>query len=192
MDYSSRNNFMYTLLMRKETVFSLTDIAMVMNEDNPDILYSRMRTGVKNGLFLNLRKGIYAKPGYSPLEMACKIYTPSYLSLEYILQRDGIIFQYDSTITMVSYLSREIEVDGHIIKYRKIKGPIMISQDGIIRRNFINEATKERAFLDLLYLSPNYYLDNLSGLDRKELDRLLPLYNSKTLYNRVKNLFDNV
>lgn len=192
MDYSSRNNFMYTLLMRKETVFSLTDIAMVMNEDNPDILYSRMRTGVKNGLFLNLRKGIYAKPGYSPLEMACKIYTPSYLSLEYILQRDGIIFQYDSTITMVSYLSRDIEVDGHIIKYRKIKGPIMISQDGIIRRNFINEATKERAFLDLLYLSPNYYLDNLSGLDRKELDRLLPLYNSKTLYNRVKNLFDNV
>lgn len=192
MDYSSRNSFMYTLLMRKETVFSLTDIAMVMNEDNPDILYSRMRTGVKNGLFLNLRKGIYAKPGYLPLEMACKIYTPSYLSLEYILQRDGIIFQYDSTITMVSYLSREIEVDGQVIKYRKIKGTIMISQDGIIRRNFINEATKERAFLDLLYLSQNYYFDNLSGLDRKELDRLLPLYNSKTLYNRVKNLFDNV
>lgn len=183
---------MYTLLMRKETVFSLTDIAIIMNEDNPDILYSRMRTGVKNGLFLNLRKGIYAKPNYSPLEMACKIYTPSYLSLEYILQREGIIFQYDSTITMISYLSREIEVDGHDIKYRKIKGPIMISQDGIIRKDFINEATKERAFLDLLYLTPNYYFDNLSSLDRNEVDRLLPQYNSQTLSKRVKNLFHYV
>lgn len=183
---------MYTLLTRKESVFSLTDIAMIMNEDNPDILYSRMKTGVKNGLFHNLRKGIYAKPDYSPLELACKIYTPSYLSLEYILQREGIIFQYDSAVTMVSYLSREIEVDGHLIKYRKIKGPIMISQEGIIRRDFINEATKERAFLDLLYLSPNYYFDNLSSLDRNEVERLLPQYNSQTIVKRVKNLFDNV
>lgn len=192
MDYSSRNKYMYSLLMKKETVFSINDIAIIMDEDNSDILYSRMKTGVKNGLFLNLRKGIYAKPDYSPLELACKIYTPSYLSLEYILQREGVIFQYDSAITMVGYLSREIMVDGHLIKYRKIQGRIMISQEGIIRKDFINEATKERAFLDLLYLSPNYYFDNLAGLDRKEIDRLLPLYNSKTLNNRVKNLFDNV
>jgi len=192
MSYSSQNSTLFTLLLRQESVFTLNDVAIIMNEDNANNLKERMGKGVAKGVMLNPRKGIYAKPNYSPLELACKLYTPSYLSLEYILQREGVVFQYDSAITMVSYLSRELDVDGYRIKYRKIKGVIMIAQDGIRRNGFVNEATKERAFLDLLYLSPNYYFDNLSALDRREVERLLPLYRSKTLPKRVKKLFENV
>lgn len=192
MSYSPRNSTLFTLLLREETIFTLNDVAMIMNEDNADNLKERMRTAVVRGVMLNPRKGIYAKPGYSPLELACKLYTPSYLSLAYILQREGVIFQYDPTISMVSYLSRELEVDGHWIKYRKIKGEIMVAQEGIRRNGFVNEASKERAFLDMLYLSPNYYFDNLAALDRREVERLLPIYRSKTLPERVKKLFENV
>lgn len=192
MPYSSRNKTLYSLLLRKETIFALPDVALFLNEDNTEALQARMQNAVKKGVLLNPRKGIYAKPDYSPLELACKLYTPSYLSLEYIMQRDGVIFQYDPTITMVSYLSREVSIEGNIIRYRKIKGEIMIAQEGIVRRNNVNEATKERAFLDTLYLSPNYYFDNINALDYNEVMRILPIYKSKTLERRVTKIFSHV
>jgi len=54
---------------------------------------------------LNIRKGIYAKEDYKSEELACLLYTPTYISLGYVLQRSGITFQYDSAITNISYLN---------------------------------------------------------------------------------------
>ncbi|MDD3331464.1 MAG: hypothetical protein WCS39_08090 [Bacteroidales bacterium] len=50
---------------------------------------------------LNPRKGFYAKDNYNPEEIACLLYPPTYISLEYVLQGAGIVFQYDSTITNI-------------------------------------------------------------------------------------------
>jgi len=63
---------------------------------------------VRAGKFLNPRKGIYAKSGFSKEELACILYTPAYISLEYVLQKAGVVFQYDPALTAVSYLSRII------------------------------------------------------------------------------------
>jgi len=125
-------------------------------------LNKKLNYHVRTGKLLNPRKGIYAKPGYKPEELACIVYTPSYISLEYVLQRSGVIFQYGSVITSISYLSRRIEVDDMAYQYRKIKGDILANLNGINRlANHVNIASAERAFMDVMYLDPNYYFDNL-------------------------------
>jgi len=108
------------------------------------------------------------------------------------LQRSGVIFQYDSAITNVSYLCRETEIDNQIFRYRQMKGEILVNTAGILlNRDNINIATPERAFLDMLYLNSRYYFDNLHILDKKKVAALLPVYDSQALEKRVKKLFEN-
>jgi hypothetical protein len=102
----------------------------------------------------------------------------------------GVLFQFDSRITTISYLSRSIEVEDKTFIYRKIKGEIIANTKGITRRfDQVNIASGERAFLDLLYLNKNYYFDNLNPLDKTKVYDLLPIYMSKALTARVKKLF---
>lgn len=173
----------------KFTVFRLRDISILTGETDFQSLNKKLNYYVRTGKLGNPRKGIYTKPGYSNEELACNIFIPSYISLEYVLQKTGIIFQYDSRITMVSYLSRSIEIENQLFSFRKIKQGTLVNFSGIIRnRDHINIASPERAFLDLLYLEKEYYFDNLNPLKRDFIMDLLPAYNSKTLAQRVKSL----
>jgi len=181
-----------TLFREPRTVFRLNDVAMLISESDSGLLRRRLNYFVHKGKLLNPRRGIYAKPGYEKEELACLLYSPSYISLQYVLRRSGVIFQYGTAITPVSYLNRSVEIDGIAISYRKIKGTALVNTSGIIRQiNHVNIATPERAFLDLLYLENEYHFDNLASLDTKEVSRLLPLYQSKELSKRVRLLFEN-
>jgi len=170
------------LYKESRTVFRLKDIAILVGEENFQSLNKKLNYYVKTGKLENPRKGIYAKPGYNIEELACTIFSPSYISLEYVLQKSGIVFQYDSRITSVSYLSRDIEVRNQQFVFRKIRGSALVNTLGIIRQtNHINIASPERAFLDLLYLKKDYYFDNLNPLDKDLIYKLLPLYQSRSL-----------
>jgi hypothetical protein len=186
-----KKDFILEIYKDTRTVFRLSDIAMLFGEEENEYLSDRLRYYVKTHRLLNLRKGIYAKPDYNPLELANILYTPSYISLEYVLQQAGIIFQYDSRYTCVSYLSREIEVDGKTYSYRRIKEDIIMDMTGIVRKS-INIATPERAFLDILYLDKDYYFDNLNPLDWLLIARILPAYKSDALEKRVIKLQNNI
>ncbi len=181
-----QNQLLIDLYKDKASVFTMQGIAMAygMGIDR-DTVKNRMIGYVRKGEILNLRKGIYAKPDYDEKELACLLYTPSYLSLEYVLQRAGIVFQYSEEITSVGNLSRSIEIDGKVYRYRKIKGEILVNTSGIIREGNVNIASPERAFLDTLYLDSNYYFDNPSSLDKEKVLSLLPIYDSKTIEQRV-------
>lgn len=193
--YSSRKtntNIILELFRDVRTVFRLRDIALLTGESDFQSLNRKINYAVRTGKLVNPRKGIYAKPLYNPEELACLIYTPCYISLEFVLQRAGIIFQYDSCITSVSYLSRLIEIEGASYSYRKLKGNVLVNTSGIIRmENKINIASAERAFLDLLYLEKEYYFDNLSPLDNVKLNELLPIYQSKALSIRLNKITKN-
>lgn len=185
--FGSQNNVMlYEILNDNRTVFTLSDIAMLVGESNFKSLNDKINYYVKTNRLNRPRKGIYVKKNYNPLELACRLYTPSYISLEYVLQEAGIIFQYDSTITAVSYLSRKLSIDNNDYSYRKIKNEIIVDNTGIEQVNNINRATPERAFLDILYLNSNYYFDNLRLLNSDLIAQLLPIYKSKALEARVK------
>jgi hypothetical protein len=183
---------LFAIYRDKRTVFRFIDIALLATETNFLSLNRKLNYHVNRGKLLNPRKGIYAKPEYNPEELACLVYTPSYISLEYILQKSGVIFQYDSGITAISYLSRRITIDDRTFLFHKVKGEILVNTAGIIRHdNHVNVASAERAFLDLMYLNTEYYFDNLNPLSKKTLYKLLPIYQSNALTNRVKRIFKN-
>lgn len=190
--FSSRihkTDIILSIYRDRRTAFRLTDVALLTGETNFNSLNSKLNYYVRTGKLIHPRKGIYAKPDYNSLELACILYTPSYISLEYVLRKAGIVFQYDPGISAVSYLSRNIQVGTQAIRYRKIRGEILVDTAGIIRgEDFINIASLERAFLDLIYLDGNTWFDNLNPLDRTKVFNLLPLYQSKILSERVAKI----
>jgi len=191
MVLKNNKNIIFELYKSSRTVFRIKDIAMMLGFEETTTLRKKLNYYVQTGKLLNPRRGFYAKEGYKPEELACLLYPPTYISLEYVLQRSGIIFQYDSAITNVSYLSRETEVDNQIFRYRQIKGEILINTAGIIlNEDNINIATPERAFLDTIYLNKRFYFDNLHALDKQKIDKLLPIYNSQTLVKTVHKYYD--
>jgi hypothetical protein len=184
-----KTDIVLTIYRESRTVFRLKDIAILTGEENFQSLNKKLNYYVRTGKLLNPRKGIYAKPGYNTEELACTLFTPSYISLEYVLQKAGMVFQFDSRITSVSYLSRNIQLGDHLLSFRKLKGSALVNTMGIIRQtNHINIASAERAFLDLLYLDKNYFFDNLNPLKRDLVLKLLPLYQSKVLTQTVTKL----
>ncbi len=183
---NNKTDIIFSIYSDNRTVFRLKDIALLTGETNFHSLNKKLNYHVKTRKLQNPRKGIYTKSGYNKNELACTIYTPSYISLEYVLQKAGLIFQYDSRITVISYLSRNIEIDGQAYLYRKLKSELLINTEGIDRQvNQINIATPERAFLDVLYLNKDYYFDNLNPLNKELIYKLLPLFQSKTLVQKA-------
>lgn len=187
-----KNDILFSIYQSNKTVFRLNEIAMLSGETNFTSLNQKLNYYVRTGKLENPRKGIYTKPGFNPEELACSVYSPSYISLEYVLQRSGIIFQYSSLITSVSYLSREIEIKEQFFRFRKIKKEVLVNTSGIEQKpNHVNIATPERAFLDLLYLEPDFYFDNMNLLDKQKIYKILAGYQSKALTDRVKILLQN-
>ncbi|MDR0830664.1 MAG: hypothetical protein LBN95_11230 [Prevotellaceae bacterium] len=182
-------DILFEIYKDSRTVFRINDIALLLNTDDI-FLRKKLNNLVKKGKLLNLRRGIYAKEAYNPEELACVLYTPTYISFEKVLLAAGVIFQYSDTITNASYLSREIIVDSQVIKYRKLKGEILVNPKGVIlNQNNLNIATPERAFLDMLYLNKNYYFDYTNSLNKRKLYELVEIYNSPALFNQLKNYF---
>jgi hypothetical protein len=188
----AEKDIVLTIYSENRTVFRLRDIAILTGEVDFQSLNKKLNYYVRTGKLGNPRKGIYTKPGYKREELACSIFTPSYISLQYVLQKAGTIFQYDSRITAVSYLNRNVEVEDQLFSFRKIKLSTLVNTTGIIRQpDHINIASPERAFLDLLYLEKDYYFDNLNPLKKVLIMSLLPAYESKTLTQRVNKLLKN-
>jgi hypothetical protein len=186
---SSQKSMIYEILKMPQTVFTMPMLCQITGEGDANRLSHRINYYVRKGILNNPRKGIYTKEEYDKLEMACSVYVPCYISLQYVLQKSGVIFQYDSGISVVSYLSREIEIEGQRYTFRKIKSEIISDTRGIEVGGSVSMASTERAALDTLYLYPNFVFDNIGALDKAKVMELLPIYGSKVLEKRVEELF---
>jgi len=185
-----KKNYILELYKNSQTILTARDIALIWGETNLSVLKSRINYYVKTNKLLSLRRGIYAKnKDYELFELATKIYTPSYVSLETKLAESGVIFQYYQGIFVVSYLAREVVVDGQRYIFKKIKNEALMSIIGIDRRNNYSIATTERAFLDTLYLYKNYHFDNLKILNWDLVYKILPIYSNKSLAAKVNSLY---
>jgi len=175
-----------SILRKGNTVFTFKDILLSSSETNPALLKRRIHYYVKNKELYPIRKGIYAKDkNYDRLELANKIYTPSYISLETVLSQEGVVFQHYDQIFVVSYLTREITCDGQKYVFRKVKDKILTNSHGIEKRDHYFIASRERAFLDTVYLNKNYYFDNLLSLDWDQCFEMLSIYKNKAMERRL-------
>ena len=184
------DNFLTTIYGSKQTVFTSKEVAILIGEKDANKLKSKLAYYVKTKKLLRLRRGIFAKNNtYNKNELAVRIFTPAYIGFETILAREGVIFQYYQDIFIASYLSRGLNVKENKFTYRKLKDEMLISQKGLVNRGTYFEATKERAFLDMLYLFGNYYFDNLRGINWDACFDIVAIYKNKTMEKRLKNYF---
>ena len=178
------------ILRSSRTVFTFKDISLMWRNTDQKAVIAGINYYVNTGQLHRIRRGIYAKDkNYDKTELACRIYTPAYVSFETVLTRAGINFQYYGQIFIASYLAREIVVDGQVYNYRKIKNTLLTDSAGVLNKDGIAIATTERAFLDTLYLNTDYHFDNLASLTWDKVFEMLPLYNNKRMTRKVQEFF---
>lgn len=174
----------------KRTIFTFKDLILLWGESDVNFVKKKIYRYVKSGKMNSVRKGIYSKDkNYDKYELATKIYTPSYISLETVLGAAGITFQLYGQIFVVSYATREIECDGQKYAFHKIKDTILTNQTGIESRENYNIASSERAFLDVIYLHKYYHFDNLSALNWEKVNEILPIYGGNKRMEKMVKMY---
>jgi hypothetical protein len=179
---------LFSILRGENTVFTFKDILLASGETNAPLLKRRISYYVKHDELYPIRRGIYAKSkDYDRLELANRIFTPSYISFETVLAKAGVVFQHYDQIFAASYLSRELACDGRKYVFRRIKDSVLTNTLGVERKGNYFIATKERAFLDMIYLNKVYHFDNLSSIDWNKCFEILAIYDNEAMARRLRS-----
>ncbi len=187
-----KGEYLDILLRSSKTIFSTKDAALLWAEERENTVSARLNKYVKAGKLIRVHRGLYAKDkNYDKFELATKIYIPSYISFETVLTRAGINFQYYDSIFVASYVTRAIEVPGQKIFFIRMKDYVLSNTVGIEHAEGYSIASKERAFLDRIYISKDYHFDHLDVLDWDKVFGILPIYNNKRMEKKVKSYFDH-
>lgn len=179
------------LLASKKTVFNYDDIKILLWIKNYNSIKSFFQRWVKQWIFQRLYKWIYSFKNYNLYELAMKIKKNSYISFETVLKKEWIIFQdYGNTVFLSSNDTITKKVWDIKFKYLKIKDDILLNPLWIINKWSYMIATKERAICDRLYLSKNYYFDNIDWIDKDKLLNIANIYNKRVILE-VKKILKN-
>lgn len=186
----NKQNYLLDLIKMKQTVFTTKDVSLLWKTSNTDFIKEKLYRYSKTNKIFRIRKGIYSKDiSFDKNEFATKIFVPSYISFETVLAREGLIFQYYSQIFSASYQTKILNISNQEYVYRKIKTEILVNTLGIENKTGYSIATKERAFLDMIYINKNFYFDNLSVLNWDKVFDLLPIYQNKSMRKTVDKYY---
>ncbi len=182
------DNLIAQLYESPKTILTTKDIALIWGETNTANLFSKIKYYAKQGSLIRLTRGVFAKSKeYDIKELATSIYTPSYISFETVLREAGIIFQYHDSIFVAGPYPTAKKIGGNMIIFRKLKDSVLYNAFGVKNEKNYSIATPERAFLDTIYLSTNFYFDNLRSINWGQCFELAKIYDNKQLIKRLKN-----
>jgi predicted transcriptional regulator of viral defense system len=160
----------------------------------------------RKGYLIKLRNGYYLLSErklneFLLYQIANKLYEPSYVSMESALNYYSIIPEGVYKIFSVSTRKTEtFTTKVGVFDYRTIKKTLYFGYQLVRTKDVIFKlATREKAVLDFLYLRPDIddYLKfeslrwnrlELQRIDENVLHEYLALYNSATLYKKLKFL----
>lgn len=180
------------LYQSNKTILTTKDLALVWEENDQVKLKDKISYYVRQGVLIRLTRGVFAKDkNFNAKELATSLYTPSYISFETVLREAGVIFQHYDTIFAAAKWPKTMTVDKYTITFRKLKDIILFNSAGIESKDNYSIATPERAFLDMIYLFPNYYFDNLKSINWEKCDELVKIYNNKSLIKRLNKYKKN-
>ncbi len=164
-DKPTKGEYLDILLRSPRTVFSSKDVSLLWGEASKEIIKKRLNKYVTSKKLIRVRRGFYVKDkNYNRFELATRINTPSYISFETVLTKEGVNFQYYGNIFVASYINREITVDDQRITFIRMKDYVVSNTTGIEHGAGYAIATKERAFLDRIYVSKEYHFDAIMRL----------------------------
>lgn len=174
-------------------IFSTRDFINILGL-TPEIAAVKLSRYKKQGYLTSPRKGVYYFFDKPPdnFVLANKIYNPSYLSLETILSKEGIIPETVYTITSVTTkATRQFVDNGIAYTYSRIKKE---AYTGYCLDGDAQIAVPEKALADYLYFvsqgkkTLNDRLD-CSGIDKDRCRQYAKLFESRRLNRLIKKIW---
>lgn len=188
-----KGEYLDALLRSPKTIFSTKDAALLWGEEKDSTVSVRLNKYVRAGKLIRVHRGLYAKDkNYDKLELATKIYTPSYISFETVLAKAGVIFQFYGQIFIASYVTREVTVGEQLYSYKRVRDSILTNRIGVEAKGNYYIASPERAFLDTVYSNKDYHFDNLTSLNWEKVFEILPIYENKSVEKKVKKYHKSI
>ncbi|MGB9843798.1 MAG: type IV toxin-antitoxin system AbiEi family antitoxin domain-containing protein [Caldisericia bacterium] len=178
----------------KKKIFSFSDLKKLLHIENDNYLYIIISRLIKDGILINLKKGIYYLEGSEPsiFEIANILYEPSYISLETALNYYGILIQTPYIIFSVTpKRGKKIILNGKEYLYFHIDKKYF--KDYLKEKDFLI-ATPEKALVDTLYFSSfnKTRIDinelNLEIIDKKKMKHFLNEIQNKTFQKFIRGL----
>lgn len=194
------NNFLK--LVADEPVF--TSAILKAGHISSNRIQQQLVRWVKAGRIIQLRRGVYmvADPyrrvNPHPFLIANKLKKASYISVQSALAHYGMIPEFVPVVTSITVGRPEelrTEVGGFIFRHIKKSLFTGFCKVEIVSSQFVFIANPEKAFLDLVYLTPKadtldylyeLRLQNYERVDRFVLTELAKLSNSKKLIRAAK------
>lgn len=135
-----------------------------------------------------------------------RIYSPSYISLEWAMSHYRLIPEGVYTITAITTLkTQDFNTSVGMFSYKHVKPSLMFGYRLVSFENtFFKLAEPEKLMLDYLYLNPsNNSVEDLEGLrlnltelkavlDKEKLQNYLAMFNNKSLHKRVNILTEQL
>lgn len=181
------DNLLVKAYQSTKTVLTTKDLALIWKENNSNNLKAKIAYYIKRKALIRLTRGVFAKDeNYNRKELATSIYIPSYISFETALRDAGIIFQHYDTIFVAGLWSKTVVIDKITITFRRLKDTVLFNPEGVDNKENYSIASPERAFLDTIYLFPDYYFDNLRSVNWEKCFELAKIYDNKQLIKRLK------
>lgn len=182
------DNSIAKLYQSSKTVFTGKGLALIWRETRPNNLKSKISYYVKRGVLIRLTRGVFAKNNnFDPKELATSLYTPCYISFETVLRETGVIFQHYDTIFVAGPWPKTMTIKNTKLRFRKLKDLLLYNSSGVLHEKNYPIASRERAFLDMLYLFPDYHFDHLESMDWNRCFELVNIYDNLQMINRLKS-----
>lgn len=189
--------------MNNQPVFTTKEVKTIFYDQKNIII--QLSFWCKKGYIKKIERGLYILTNKEReidlMTIACKIYSPSYLSLEFALNYYGIIPDIPGTYTSVtSRKTKKFRNNFGNYSYQKVKKEFFIGYKVLEINNIsFNFATPEKALLDYLYLNKNRFLpredfwrelriDEDFKFDTKMLDDYMKLLKNKKTETLLSSL----
>lgn len=164
------------LLKLDEKLFHTADLGLIWGIVNKNTLYTTIKRYIKKGVLIPIHKGFYSTvplDKINPLKLALGyLHRFAYLSCESVLIKEGVIFQKDNYITLVSSVSGRFSLGDRSFLVRKVKDEFLYNDAGIEEKNGIKVASLERAVADLIYFNRYFYFDNPKKINWKKVQKI--------------------
>ncbi len=173
---------------KKLYLFGANDIRALFGLSNVATV-SLLHRYKKQGFILQVKRGLYVFPDVLPPDpyIANKIYSPSYISLEFALSYYGIIPENVYEITSVTTKATrrfEVKALGKIFSFRKIKKSAYTGY-GIEKQGGLSFyiADAEKAFVDTNYLRLKNKQKPISRFNKEKINSKKALHYAKLFGN---------
>lgn len=174
---------------KKINYFSLGDFQAI-TDSSYDAARAILQRYKKRGLVINPKRGFYFFKDYPPneYELANQLYYPSYLSMETVLARQGVIPEtIYPIISVTTKPTRKFTCQSQEYIYHKIKKEAFT---GYIKKEGYLIAEIEKAMADYLYFvalgqkNLNSRI-NLKNINKSQLKQYGKLFNNDRLLNLI-------